>query len=320
MVCGVRLALFSFIAVQTLLLALGCVCCEEKKLSQGYWVVGNGMGRAGKCTREVVWPRNHGRGRGGFGGKRVEVQDMALPPRDQRHQYLRYEGLQYTDADISNFESRLTRIYRREVHRVQVFDFGGLPDLMTKGLSARMLMEHRDAKGAPEKVTETNLFYLRGMDVGSVNVPYLLAKDLRLFAAGRKSRAHISGGQFVICEQLDDTWAWLAIGPERQPDAAAGTPRVSQDAPVIDEGGQADLAPIRGTLAEQREVIGAMAHDFSRLCTWTTTSLAQMMDRVSVIYTSYSQTLRKYQRHRASQRTGEASTSTTQQDPQQPDL
>ncbi|GJW94236.1 putative reverse transcriptase domain-containing protein [Tanacetum coccineum] len=32
------------------------------------------MGRAGKCTREVVWPRNHGRGRGGFGGNRVEVQ------------------------------------------------------------------------------------------------------------------------------------------------------------------------------------------------------------------------------------------------------
>ncbi|GJY96913.1 hypothetical protein Tco_0513823 [Tanacetum coccineum] len=34
MVCGLRLALFSFIAVQTLLLALGCVCCEEKKLFQ----------------------------------------------------------------------------------------------------------------------------------------------------------------------------------------------------------------------------------------------------------------------------------------------
>ncbi|GKF16393.1 hypothetical protein Tco_0061311, partial [Tanacetum coccineum] len=72
---------------------------------------------------------------------------MALPPHDQRHQYLRYEGLQYTDDDILDFESRLTRIYRREVHRVQVFDFGGLPDLMTEGLSARMLMEHRDAQG-----------------------------------------------------------------------------------------------------------------------------------------------------------------------------
>ncbi|GJV86972.1 putative ribonuclease H-like domain-containing protein, partial [Tanacetum coccineum] len=72
---------------------------------------------------------------------------MALPPRDQRHQYLRYEGLQYTDADIADFKARLARIYRREVHKVQVFDFGGLSDLMADGLSARMLMEHRDAQG-----------------------------------------------------------------------------------------------------------------------------------------------------------------------------
>ncbi|GJX39626.1 hypothetical protein Tco_0252929 [Tanacetum coccineum] len=54
-------------------------------------------------------------------------RDMALPSRDQRHQ--------------------------REVHRVQVFDFRGLPDLMAKGLSVRMLMEHRDAQGGLESVS-----------------------------------------------------------------------------------------------------------------------------------------------------------------------
>ncbi|GJU65523.1 hypothetical protein Tco_1247358 [Tanacetum coccineum] len=215
--------------------------------------------------------------------------DMALPPRDQRHQYLRYEGLHYTDADIVDFEMRLARIYMREVHKVHVFDFGGLPDLMAEGLSAMMLMEHKDAQGvsmftsrawrfgeavtnldtagalqfqlggarcrlsqrqfilalglhaaekmetvgfagdflgtapsytsirdlilrlchrliacniagksqAPKKVTVTDLFFLRGMDVGSVNVPYLLARYLRLFAARRKSGALISRGQFV---------------------------------------------------------------------------------------------------------------------------
>ncbi|GKE45468.1 hypothetical protein Tco_1472752 [Tanacetum coccineum] len=42
--------------------------------------------------------------------------DMALPPREQRHPFLRYEGLQYTEADIEDFETRLTRIYKRE-HR-----------------------------------------------------------------------------------------------------------------------------------------------------------------------------------------------------------
>ncbi|GKC51199.1 hypothetical protein Tco_1073944 [Tanacetum coccineum] len=117
---------------------------------------------------------------------------------------------------------------------------------------------------APEKVTATDLFYLRGMDVGSVNVPYLLARYLRLFAAGRKSGANISGGQFVarlaehfglmiaeilggltICVHFDDTWAWVAMGPKRQPDAAAGAPDDAEDAPIIDEGGQADLAPVQ---------------------------------------------------------------------------
>ncbi|GJY92060.1 hypothetical protein Tco_0507842 [Tanacetum coccineum] len=72
---------------------------------------------------------------------------MALPPCELRHPFLRYEGLQYNEADIKDFEMRLTRIYRREVHRVQVFDFGGLSDLMAEGLSGRMLMEHRDAQG-----------------------------------------------------------------------------------------------------------------------------------------------------------------------------
>ncbi|GKC17641.1 hypothetical protein Tco_1014423 [Tanacetum coccineum] len=135
---------------------------------------------------------------------------------------------------------------------------------------------------APEKVTMTDLFYLRGMDVGSVNVPYLLARYFRLFTAGRKSGAHISGGQFVarladyfglltteilggltiispelpvidmeelvrmqISVELDDTWAWVAMGPERQSDVAAGAPADSEDAPIIDEGSQADLAPVQ---------------------------------------------------------------------------
>ncbi|GJT01441.1 hypothetical protein Tco_0822610 [Tanacetum coccineum] len=132
---------------------------------------------------------------------------------------------------------------------------------------------------APEKVTVTDLFYLRGLDVESVNIPYLLARYLRRFAARRKSGDHISSGQFVarlakhfrvltaeilqrlmvitptlpvidmaelvrlqICIKIDDTWAWVALGPERQPDAAAGALEATEDAPVDDEGGQAVLA------------------------------------------------------------------------------
>ncbi|GJZ64893.1 hypothetical protein Tco_0621589 [Tanacetum coccineum] len=236
---------------------------------------------------------------------------------------------------------------------------------------------------APEKVTVTDLFYLRGMDVGSVNVSYLLARYLRLFAAGRKSGAHISGGQFVarlaehfrllnaeilggltviapelpiidmgelmrihIYMEVDDTWDWVAMRPERQLNVADGALGVAQDAPIVDEGGQDDPTPvhapppppvaartmpqrmarleedvheIRGALTEQREVIDAMARDFSKFNTWDVTSLARMMDRTGVTYVSYSETHVPYQRRRVRQRTGEASTFAAQQDPHQPD-
>ncbi|GKA28969.1 hypothetical protein Tco_0715214 [Tanacetum coccineum] len=39
-----------------------------------------------------------------------DVLDMALLPRDQKHQYLRSEGLEYTDANITDFEDRFGRI------------------------------------------------------------------------------------------------------------------------------------------------------------------------------------------------------------------
>ncbi|GJR24105.1 hypothetical protein Tco_0972632 [Tanacetum coccineum] len=357
--------------------------------------------------------------------------DMAFPLRDYRHQYLRYEGLQYTDANIADFETRLAKIYRREVHRVQVFDFGGLLDLMAEGLSSRMLIKHRDAQGqslftsqawsrlfdirgplvhelileffstyrfgevvldldtvgalqfqlgrvrrhmswrefilalglhiaeemdpmlrlchrliacsiagrsqVPKKVTVTELFYLRGMDVGSVNVPYLLARYLRLFASGRKQGATISSDLLVIdmdelvrlqiCMELDNTWAWVAPGPERQPDAAAGTPKATKDALVADEGALAVPAPvqapqppppiaepawtmaqrlakvaedvheIQGALSEQREILDSIARDFSQFSTWTVVGLSQMMSQARVGYTSYADFQIPYARH-----------------------
>ncbi|GJR55940.1 hypothetical protein Tco_1406461 [Tanacetum coccineum] len=82
-----------------------------------------------------------------------------LPPREQRHRFLRYEGLEYTDSDITDFEGRLARIHMREVHRVPVFDFGGLPDLMAEGLTARMLMEHRDESGEEMQTAEFGVYW-----------------------------------------------------------------------------------------------------------------------------------------------------------------
>ncbi|GKC83324.1 hypothetical protein Tco_1139041 [Tanacetum coccineum] len=418
------------------------------------------------------------------------IRHMApLPPREQGHPFLRYQGLEYSDADIADFEERLERIYNQEIHRVQVVDFQGMLELMRDNLFARMAMEHREVvdvvvftsyawgrlfgtkgplvweiildflstlrfgealglhtgeemesparywsesermipgKGdlhdywrsissdgdflgpppsytlirdpvlrlchrmmahsiagrsqAPEKVTVTDSFYLRGLDVGSVNIPYLLARYLRRFAAGRKSGAHISGGQFVarlaehfglltaeilggltviapelpiidmaelvrlqICAQFDDAWAWVAMGPERQPDTVVGAPAVAEDAPSADEGDQAVPAPVQapqqppppppanartmpwsmvrleedvheihGALTEQREVIDAMARYFSKFSTWAVIGLARMMDRAGVAYVPYSETHVPYQRRRVRQRTGEANTSAAQ--------
>ncbi|GJT57691.1 hypothetical protein Tco_0992745 [Tanacetum coccineum] len=94
----------------------------------------------------------------------VKIANMALPPVDQRHQYLRFEGLEYTDDDITDFEERLGMIYGKKIHRVQVFDFGGLTELMDEGLSARMLMEHRDAQrqGVFTSRAWRRLFKIRG--------------------------------------------------------------------------------------------------------------------------------------------------------------
>ncbi|GKC60383.1 hypothetical protein Tco_1087981 [Tanacetum coccineum] len=54
-----------------------------------------------------------------------EIIYMALPPCDQRQQYLRYEGLQYTYADIVDFKARLARIYRRECTGCRDLQAGG---------------------------------------------------------------------------------------------------------------------------------------------------------------------------------------------------
>ncbi|GJY83441.1 hypothetical protein Tco_0496817 [Tanacetum coccineum] len=99
---------------------------------------------------------------------------------------------------------------------------------------------------APEKVTVTDLFYLRGLDVGSINTPYLLARYLRRFAAERKSGAHISGGKFIarLAKHFGLLTAKILKGLIAA-DAVAGAPAVAEDAPAIDEGDQDVPAPVQ---------------------------------------------------------------------------
>ncbi|GKE43783.1 hypothetical protein Tco_1471067 [Tanacetum coccineum] len=135
---------------------------------------------------------------------------------------------------------------------------------------------------APEKVTATDLFYLCSIDRGAANVLYLLAYYLFRHAEGRKSGARLLRGYFIrrlahhfglvsddglrglsivacelplidmgklvklkICMEIGDYWAWVAPGPERQQVTAAGASEVAKDAPAVDEGDQADPAPMQ---------------------------------------------------------------------------
>ncbi|GKB03252.1 hypothetical protein Tco_0831341 [Tanacetum coccineum] len=87
-----------------------------------------------------------------------------------------------------------------------------------------------DFLGAPPSYTHIRDPML-SMDVGSVNIPYLLARYLRMFASGRKHGAMISGGQF-ICEELDGIWDSVAPRPKRQPAAMDGTLEAPQPPPA----------------------------------------------------------------------------------------
>nr|GEW44124.1 retrotransposon Orf1 [Tanacetum cinerariifolium] len=136
---------------------------------------------------------------------------MALPPKNKRHEWLRFDTQGYTDEEIQYFKSRLGKIYYRKVHRVQTLDFSGLAEIEDWEVTKRLSMQHKSANGevlftasvwrellgirgplAPEKVTTTDLFFLKSMDEGMVvNVPYLLTQYLFRYAWGRKAGTHI---------------------------------------------------------------------------------------------------------------------------------
>ncbi|GKD99411.1 hypothetical protein Tco_1387395, partial [Tanacetum coccineum] len=183
-----------------------------------------------------------------------------LPPREQRHPFLRYRGLEYTDADIADFEERLERIYSREIHQL-----GGA----RRRLSWRQFIlalglhteEEMESLGFARYWSESERMILGKGDLhdywrsistdGDFLGPppsYTLIRDPMLRLCHRMMAHNIarrSQALEKIYKQLDDSWAWVAMGPERQPDAAAGAVGVAKDSPFIDEGGQANLVPVQ---------------------------------------------------------------------------
>ncbi|GJS77087.1 hypothetical protein Tco_0726968 [Tanacetum coccineum] len=52
-------------------------------------------------------------------------------------------------------------------------------------------------------------------------------------------------GRSQAPKKLDDMWSWVAPGPERQPNVAAGAFEAAKDAPAVDEGALADPTPMQ---------------------------------------------------------------------------
>ncbi|GKA69454.1 hypothetical protein Tco_0775518 [Tanacetum coccineum] len=257
--------------------------------------------------------------------KNIIANSMAaLPLRDHRHLWLRYEGLKYTDGVIEGFETRMDTIFSRQINRVHVLDFDGLTreirarhnmtlrkfilvlglhiaeEMARDGFEAYWVGSLREiaSKGdlsdylsriasdgdflevvpsytsirdplwrichrliafsilgrgqAPEKVTATDLFYLKSMDDGTtVNVPYLLAQYLFRHTKGSKRGARMSSSHFfgrlavhfglVTDEGLRELTMVVAPGLERQQVAVAGDAQVDLD--VAEEGVLAVPAP-----------------------------------------------------------------------------
>nr|GEV19991.1 hypothetical protein [Tanacetum cinerariifolium] len=133
----------------------------------------------------------------------------------------------------------------------------------------------------PEKVTVTDLFYLRWIDVGSVNVPYLLGRML--------IEERLQGLTVIVRDLLVINMVELRLA------------RVEEE-----------VHEIRGTLGEQREVMDAMARDLSKFTVWEAGGISQLLDSAGATYVRYSETHVPYQRCRVRQRISDASTSTAQ--------
>ncbi|GKD32974.1 hypothetical protein Tco_1248483, partial [Tanacetum coccineum] len=253
-----------------------------------------------------------------------ENADMApLPPLEQRHPFLRYQGLEYTDADIVDFKDRM----RMEHHD----DAGGAKRrlswrqfILALGLHTGEEMEsprfarfprtspflHFDQRSSVQTLPSDDGTQYCWEDLISEEILEgltVIAPELPIIDMGELVRLQ-------ICMEVDDTWAWVAIGPEKQPDAAAGSPAIAKDAPAADEGDQAIPAPeLRGDVGSLRGLVKRSMTNQGRFSIWMMSCMAQLMDASGLTYQAFDGTFRgsspaAFQR-RTRQRNDEANTS-----------
>ncbi|GKB63629.1 hypothetical protein Tco_0919815 [Tanacetum coccineum] len=186
----------------------------------------------------------------------LRTECMALPPRDQRHQYLR-----------------------------------GLTELMDEGLRGRMLMEHKDAQRHSVFTSRAwrRLFEIRGPLVHELILEFFSTfifgegvldldtiRDIQFQLGG--DRQQISWRQFILAlglhtaEEMETTrfglyWVEsvpaLMQAPQPPPLAAGPAWTMAKRLTRVED----DVHEIRGALGEQREILDTLARDFSRFST-----------------------------------------------------
>nr|GEZ26028.1 hypothetical protein [Tanacetum cinerariifolium] len=131
-----------------------------------------------------------------------------------------------------------------------VLDFESLLAVMAEGLASRMLIEHKDAQGQSAKhrmsqrqfiltlrlhkaeemkTAGFGLYWAESAREISDKGDLMIVQDLLMIDMAELVRPH-------ICEELDDTWAWVSPRPKRQPDASVGGLEVAEGAHDVDEG------------------------------------------------------------------------------------
>ncbi|GJZ36837.1 hypothetical protein Tco_0583028 [Tanacetum coccineum] len=189
------------------------------------------------------------------------------------------------------------------------------------------------------------------MNRGTTNVPHLLAQYLFRHAERRKSEAKWSGKDFIghqamhfglvsdeglrglqvvtrvlslidlhelgrlnIYSRFGDTWAWVALGPERQQVAAAGAHEADEAGLTVNEGAQDVPAPAQAPPPPPPtpQPWNIFTTEQSRVSTWLISCMAQLMNASGQTYQAFDSILvgssrMPYQR-RDRPRTGDAST------------
>ncbi|GJR63289.1 hypothetical protein Tco_1134325 [Tanacetum coccineum] len=262
-----------------------------------------------------------------------------LPPRDQRHLWIRYQVKGYTEEIIHDFEQRLDTIFGRQVNRVHILDFEGLTLELRQDLAEGMRMVYtrddgQELGGARRSMTWRQFIFAVGLHTTEEMAKdgfgaYWLGSerlipdkgDLRgRHVEGKKSGARLSRGHFIrrLAHHFglvsDDGLRGLSVVARELPLIdMAGASGAAEDAPAVDEGVQADPTPVQAPQQPPPPPPTAgktMPQRLGRLNGQT----FQAFDG-----TFWGSSPTACQR-RTKKRTGEAITSTGQQDQQQPDL